>query len=349
MAATMPSPAGNRWDFEQRDHVVHSQPAGMSIMQNPSWKDAPPINDTDMEEYLSWTNGSVLMRTRGTHSKFCRYIFRDDLAIGIDLFEDRSSEVTWRLDGNLVLDKEGSPTAASHDLVVLPPRREFLGRARGRGQGLWLFIDPQMINDEWRMKSFTERATVDCSWSKDPLSWALVSEIRKECMNRFPRGPMFLERAAMVFVTELAYVLRCITPRFEPTHALCDSKLRMVIDYFECNLNRNITLSEVSALVELTPRYFCAAFKEATGRPPHQFQIERRVERAKALLRDPDLSLTDVARLVGFNSRSHLSDYFHRIAGVTPARYRAEVRPKMNARQFRGDYLISRLVVGVAD
>jgi AraC family transcriptional regulator len=39
------------------------------------------------------------------------------------------------------------------------------------------------------------------------------------------------------------------------------------------------------------------------------------------------MSLIDIALAVGFSSQSHLNDYFRRIVGVTPARYRAEVRP----------------------
>jgi AraC family transcriptional regulator len=287
--------------------------------------DRRPINETDTEEQLSWTSGSALMATQGAHSGCCRDFLRNDLAIGILVFEGSSFEVTWRMDGRLVLDKRWSPTAASRDLVVLPPGCEFQARCRGSGQGLWLFIDPQTLIDDEHVKSFSERATVDCSWSRDRLSRALVSEIKTECTNGFPRGPMFLERAAMLFVTQLASVLDDATPRFEPTRALCGSKVRMVMDYFECNLHRNITLSEVSALVGLTPRYFCAAFKEAMGRPPHQFQIERRVERAKSLLRDPNLSLTDVALIVGFNSQSHLGGYFRRVTGMTPARYRSDL------------------------
>ena len=100
----------------------------------------------------------------------------------------------------------------------------------------------------------------------------------------------------------------------------------MVIEYIESNLDHNITLSELAGLVQLTPRYFCAVFKQAMGRPPHQFQIERRVERAKSLLGQPPVSLTDVALMVGFSSQSHLNEYFRRIVGVTPARYRAAVQ-----------------------
>ncbi|VFU08785.1 helix-turn-helix domain-containing protein [Methylocella tundrae] len=288
--------------------------------------DGGPANVVDVEEQLSWSNGSVLMKTQGADSSCQRHFLRKDLAIGI-LFQNPGSEVNWRLDSKPALAKAWTSTMGSHDLVVLPPGCEFRANCRGSGQGLWLFIDPQSVLDDHRVKSFAERATVDCSWTKDRLAWTVVSEIRKECANGFPRGPMFLENTATMFLTELAYFLEDGGSRFEPIRALDDTKLRMVVEYIETNLHRNITLTELSGLVELTPRYFCGAFKQAMGRPPHQFQIEQRIERAKTLLHEPRLSLIDIALTVGFNSQSHLNDYFRRVVGVTPARYRAEMRP----------------------
>ena len=165
--------------------------------------------------------------------------------------------------------------------------------AREASQGLWLFIDPESVVGDHRVEALAKKPSVDGSWAKDRLAWMILSEIRKECANGFPRGPMFLENAAAVFVSQLGYVLYDAAPRVESSRALSDAKLATVIEYVETNLHRNITLTELANLVDLTPRYFCAAFKEATGRPPHQFQIERRIERAKGLLHNPNVSLTD--------------------------------------------------------
>jgi AraC family transcriptional regulator len=242
------------------------------------------------------------------------------------LFQNPGSEVTWQLDGKLVLAKSWSPTAVSHDLVVLPPGCEFHARCQGSGQGLWLFLDPQSVTSDDRVRSFSGREMINDSWTGDKLAWTVVSEIRKECQNDFPRGPMFLESAAMTFVTQLAYVMDGALPHAEPVRALSDIKLKEVIGYIDSNLHRNVTLSELSGIVQLTPRYFCGAFKQAMGRPPHQYLIEQRVERARTLLEDARLSLTDVALIVGFNSQSHLNDHFRRIVGMTPARYRSETQ-----------------------
>ena len=68
-------------------------------------------------------------------------------------------------------------------------------------------------------------------------------------------------------------------------------------------------------------------FKAATGLPPHQYVIMRRVERAKQLLQaGTDLSLAEVAARAGFSDQSQFSQHFKRMVGVTPGQFRTPAR-----------------------
>ncbi|ACK50700.1 transcriptional regulator, AraC family [Methylocella silvestris BL2] len=296
------------------------------------------LRTSSQEAHLSWGAGSVLRRTQDVDARCERNMKRDDVAIAI-CFQDAGSEVNWRLDGKQTLAKTYASAIESRDMFIAPPGCEIAVRCRGKGEGLWLFLEPEFVNSDRRIKSLVEKAAVfDHSWTKDRMCWMVASELRKECQNGFPRGPMFFESAATVFVAQLAYFLHDADLTPEPTRSLSDAKLRLVTGYIEANLHRNITLSELSALVDLTPRYFCGAFKEATGRPPHQYQIEQRVEQAKKLLAEAGSSLIEIALTVGFSSQSHLNEYFRRIVGMTPARYRNEelqVRSGASARSRR--------------
>jgi AraC family transcriptional regulator len=287
------------------------------------WEDRS-LSEDPIDTQFAWASGSVQMRRTAAQGRSERRLVRCELAIGI-CFQDAGTASQWWLDGEPVLDRIRTSAGGPHDLVILPPGREFFGRSSGGGQCLWIFIDPQSISDDDRVKSFAEKARVDCSWAKDHLCRAIVTELANECENGFPRGPMFLETASTALIVQLAYALDGRAPRVEPNCALSAPKLRLVMEYLESNLDRNVTLTELAALVDLTPRYFCTVFKQAIGRPPHQFQIEQRVERAKSLLRQPPVSVTDIALMVGFSSQSHLNAYFRRIVGVTPARYRAAI------------------------
>ena len=72
----------------------------------------------------------------------------------------------------------------------------------------------------------------------------------------------------------------------------------------------------------LSPGHFSHAFRQATGVAPHRYVLERRVERAKTLLRDSDMPIIEIAHLVGCSSHSHFSVLFNRITGMTPRQFR---------------------------
>ena len=78
--------------------------------------------------------------------------------------------------------------------------------------------------------------------------------------------------------------------------ALHRATLRAVIEYVEKHLGARLTLEEMAEASHLSPYHFARRFKAATGLPPHQYLIVRRVERAKQLLReDRDISLAEIA------------------------------------------------------
>ncbi len=82
---------------------------------------------------------------------------------------------------------------------------------------------------------------------------------------------------------------------------------------------------EVTALARsaaVSPAYFSRSFKAAFGETPHQYLMTRRMERAKALLRTGDMSVTDVCFAVGFGSLGSFSSQFKRLVGDTPSAYR---------------------------
>ena len=99
-------------------------------------------------------------------------------------------------------------------------------------------------------------------------------------------------------------------------------RLRRVTQYIEDNLHRGLRLAELSAHVHMSPYHFARLFKRSTGTPPHQFVLRRRIDRATTLLTTGELSIGEVARLVGFQTTSHFTTVFRRITGATPSAYR---------------------------
>ena len=104
-------------------------------------------------------------------------------------------------------------------------------------------------------------------------------------------------------------------------------RLRAVAEYIEEHLDAGPSLDQMAAVARLSAYHFARQFKRATGLPPHQYVIMRRVERAKQLLQgDGDVTLTEVAARTGFSDQSHFSHHFKQLVGVTPGRFRMRTR-----------------------
>jgi AraC family transcriptional regulator len=141
-------------------------------------------------------------------------------------------------------------------------------------------------------------------------------------------GPLAAESLANVLTVQL---IRCVlAPRRlarGPDGALPRGRLRAVVAYIEDHLDASPTLEQMAAVARLSPYHFARQFKAATGLPPHQYVIMRRVERAKHLLQGgTDLSLAEVAAHAGFSDQSQFSQHFKRLVGVTPRQFRMPAR-----------------------
>ena len=97
---------------------------------------------------------------------------------------------------------------------------------------------------------------------------------------------------------------------------------RTVVDFIEENLVENISLAKLAQLIQLSPYHFCRAFKQSFGVPPHRYHTRRRIDRAKALLADPNESVTSVGMAIGFSETSSFTAAFRKVSGMTPTEYR---------------------------
>ena len=93
------------------------------------------------------------------------------------------------------------------------------------------------------------------------------------------------------------------------------------LDYLSEHYAENISLENLARIANLSPFHFNRVFSEQYGMPPHAFQTQLRVFRAKTLLRE-GCSIAQVAFQTGFADQSHLTRHFKRLVAVTPGQYR---------------------------
>ena len=104
--------------------------------------------------------------------------------------------------------------------------------------------------------------------------------------------------------------------------AIDAGKLHRIDEFIDARIDTQVSLCDLAALSGMSVFRFARVFKLATGIPPHQYVLRRRIERAKAMLRIAASTVADVALDCGFASQSHFTDAFHRAVGTTPGRFR---------------------------
>jgi AraC family transcriptional regulator len=100
------------------------------------------------------------------------------------------------------------------------------------------------------------------------------------------------------------------------------ARLKRVLEYIESNLDKNITLSELARVANMSLYYFAVLFRQSTSLSPHRYVLSKRVERAKELLQNPKLSVLEVSMNVGFEHQNNFARAFRRVFGVSPTEFK---------------------------
>lgn len=111
-------------------------------------------------------------------------------------------------------------------------------------------------------------------------------------------------------------------PLREDTNGLPQRKLQQAIEYINENLREDLTISAIANHLEMSQYYFSRLFKQSTGISPYHYVMQRRIERAKHLLRTTSLSVAAIAAQVGFSTQNQLAIQFRKFTGTTPSGYR---------------------------
>jgi Transcriptional regulator containing an amidase domain and an AraC-type DNA-binding HTH domain len=99
-----------------------------------------------------------------------------------------------------------------------------------------------------------------------------------------------------------------------------------IVNYLSENLTMNHTLADLSKMLGLSERYFNLLFRKFTGYPAIQYHQRLKIDKAKRMLESSNLSMTEIAFELGFDSSQYFSKIFKKVTSITPSRYRDQCR-----------------------
>lgn len=121
----------------------------------------------------------------------------------------------------------------------------------------------------------------------------------------------------------------------QPENSRASAGLHRAVRHIHQNLDKRISISELSELVWLTPDHFSRVFKKIMGMPPCEYIQMKRVERAQALLLSSCSSVSQVAESVGICNPAQFSRLFMKVARCTPREYREKQMAGLLGRRGR--------------
>jgi AraC-like DNA-binding protein len=151
---------------------------------------------------------------------------------------------------------------------------------------------------------------------------SLVSMYINEIVNRQDGFRFILESIECLIA---AYLIRrmCDTvPKHNPDMQDKNTVIERALEYMRENYSRGCPLDDVAAVVCLSPYHFIRTFRKHTGKTPHEYLVNLKIEKACDLLIHDKHSITETSFMCGFNNTSHFSTVFRRIKGISPSKYR---------------------------
>ena len=154
---------------------------------------------------------------------------------------------------------------------------------------------------------------------------ARVAQTLRNMFATLKQSTLSLERET-VFYFAMTQVMRSFgrqRPEFSQLRAQ-PAAIRFITEYLQHHFAENVSLEQLATAINLNPFYLTRLFTRTVGLPPHRYQIQIRIQRAKEMLRR-NKSLHSTALDCGFSDQSHLNRHFKWITGITPGQYRTSI------------------------
>lgn len=206
------------------------------------------------------------------------------------------------------------------DIWLVPAGERCASVARGTEPAGFceIAIPVRAIGDEAQMSRVKKR---------DPLMYQLTESLAKLVGRDDARARLLKDSLAEVLRLHIADTCTVARPRRSagrrPRRDALDPAVRSaLVEYLEYSPESEITLEALADIADMSVGRFIKAFAATFQTTPHQFLLDRRIDRAKALLTTTSRTVTEISATTGFSTPNYFATVFRRRVGVSPSVYR---------------------------
>lgn len=165
------------------------------------------------------------------------------------------------------------------------------------------------------------RFTILNSHESDSIA-ACLQNILREAYNKLPGNEIICQAYMEILLTHLTRS----TDFSVSEHPISSSNNQCVTirRYIDAHFKEPLTLDQLAQIAHINKYHLAHSFKEAFGISPISYQLNRRIEESCYLLRQTDMSLSQIARVLGFSSSSYFSQLFRKVKKMSPSEFRKQ-------------------------
>ncbi|BCL34560.1 helix-turn-helix domain-containing protein [Nostoc sp. MS1] len=219
---------------------------------------------------------------------------------------------------------------AKGDVAIIPAHIHHVSRWQSEAKFLVLSMEPAFLTRIAIEAGNLDKIEIKPRFAApDPLIQQIGLALQTELRSENGVSSIYVESLTTTLCIHLLkhYCVTSDAKLDKHEHkGLSQWKLRQAIAYIHENLDKDLSLVDISAIVGMSMYYFSRQFKESTGMAPHQYVMSCRIDRAKKLLSSTNQTIEQISSQVGFQSQSHFTNVFRKLTGITPRVYREQVK-----------------------
>jgi AraC family transcriptional regulator len=239
----------------------------------------------------------------------------NDVLIGVHV--GKSAKLACQRDG-----KRFSGTAVHGDIEIVPPHTPMQWEMMDQNDTTLLLNIPEKL-----LRAVANESDLDTSGLEirnrfqirdtelQTLCWAMKREIELG----YPSGHIYMDGLILAVASRVVARHSSLAKQFEERHDGLDGRrLKQVLSFIEEQLAEDLSLEKIAAIARISPSHLKTLFRKSMGVPVHHYVIQRRLERAKLLMMQDGMSITEIALAAGFANQSHMARHMRRMLGMPP-------------------------------